>query len=257
MNEKLIRELGRGQRAEILTVLKRRGGLSVKELAAHFHLSYMGLKGPCLDLERDGYLDTFRRPVALGRPELVYRLTRRAHELFPGANNQFTGEILEAVQQAYGPAAPTKLLFGLFGQRAKAYRAKIEPIGLFERAECFARLRDADGYLAEFDPGNAVASSETASSAAVNSGDSHRSNGYSGGPASALTTRRDAAPPPTGLRIVEHGSPIEDLLRRYPILERLERELFEQVLNCPVQREEDTRTPGVYHCTFRLGAKAR
>ena len=246
MNEKLIRELGRGQRAEILTVLKRRGGLSVKELAAHFHLSYMGLKGPCLDLERDGYLDTFRRPVALGRPELVYRLTRRAHELFPGASNQFTGEILDAVQQAYGPAAPTKLLFGLFAQRAKAYRAKIEPTGLFERAECFARLRDADGYQAEFDPGDAEREGEAGAAGG---------NGKASPPVAGA--RRDAGTTPAGLRIVEHGSPIEDLLRRYPILERLERELFEQVLSCPVQREEDVRTPGVYRCTFYLGAPGR
>ncbi len=217
MNEKLIRELGRGQRTEILTVLKRQGGMSVKELAAHFHLSYMGLKGPCLDLEQDGYLDTFRRPAALGRPELVYRLTRRAHELFPGANNHFTGEILEAVQQAYGPAAPTKLLFSLFAQRAKTYRAKIEPAGWLERAPRLALLRDADGYLAEFKPGDAAA----------------------------------------GPRIIEHGSPIQDLLRRYSILERLERELFEQVLNCPVRREEDTQAPGIYRCIFHLGPTIR
>ncbi len=211
MNEKLIRELGRGQRAEILTVLKRRGGMSVKELAAHFHLSYMGLKAPCLELEREGWLDTCRRPVPVGRPELVYRLSRRSHELFPGAGNQFTGEILDAVQQSYGPSAPTKLLFGLFAQRAKTYRAKLEPGDLTTRAEALARLRDADGYMAEFAPD-----------------------------------------PP---EIVEHGTPIEDLLRRYPIIERLERELFEQVLECRVQREEDTRFPGVYRCVFRLAPK--
>ena len=218
MNEKLIRELGRGQRSEILTVLKRQGGMSVKELAAHFHLSYMGLKGPCLDLEKEGYLDTFRRPVALGRPELVYRLTRRSHELFPGGNNHFTSEILEAVQQAYGPAAPTKLLFSLFAQKVKAYRARIASPDLFERAACLARLRDADGYMAEFDPGN----------------------------------------PASGPLIVEYGSPIRDLFHRYPILERLERELFEQVLNCPVRREQDaSMSSGVYRCNFHLGTKPR
>ena len=251
MNEKLIRELGRGQRADILTVLKRQGRMSVKELAAHFRMSYMGLKGPCLDLEREGYLDTFRRPVALGRPELVYRLTRRSHELFPGAGNQFTGEILDAVQQAYGPSAPTKLLFGLFAQRAKAYRAKIEPTSLVERAECFARLRDADGYMAEFDPGNAPHGE--AVSGIVRG--SYSSNGNGTEP--SVSTRREGSALPVAMRIIEHGSPIEDLLRRYPILDRLERELFEQVLNCPVQREEDTSTPGVYRCIFQLGIRAR
>ena len=55
-----------------------------------------------------------------------------------------------------------------------------------------------------------------------------------------------------GLRIVEHHSPIEDLLRRYPILARLEREMFERVLNCPVYRQEESG-PGLYRCTFHLG----
>ena len=54
------------------------------------------------------------------------------------------------------------------------------------------------------------------------------------------------------MRIVEHYSPIEDLLRRFPILARLEKEMFERVLNCPVRREEQAK-PGVYHCVFHLG----
>ena len=44
------------------------------------------------------------------------------------------------------------------------------------------------------------------------------------------------------MRIVEHYSPIEDLLRRFPILARLEKEMFERVLNCPVRREEQLQT---------------
>ena len=55
------------------------------------------------------------------------------------------------------------------------------------------------------------------------------------------------------LRIVEYHSPIEDLLRRYPILARLEREMFERVLDSPVRREEEC-SPGMYRCTFHLGS---
>ncbi len=211
MNQKLIREIGRSQRLDILTALKRRGGMSVKELAAHFRMSYMGIKDHCLALEKEGYLDTWRRPKPVGRPEMLYRLTPRARDLFPGANNPLIAEVLEAVQSTYGPAAPTKILFGIFAQRTEAYRAKIKFPGLEERAECLARLRDVEGYMADLD----------------------RSE-------------------PGTLRIVEHHSPIEDLLRRYPILARLEREMFERVLHCPVRREEES-APGLYRCTFHIG----
>ena len=100
MNQKLIREIGRSQRLDILTALKRRGGMSVKELAAHFKMSYMGIKEHCLALEKEGYLDTWRRPKPVGRPEMLYRLTTRARDLFPGAYNPLTAEVLEAVQSS-------------------------------------------------------------------------------------------------------------------------------------------------------------
>ena len=218
MNDKLIREVGRNLRQDILTTLKRRGSMTVKELAAHLRMSYMGVKQPCLDLEKDGYLDSWRRPpTKTGRPELLYRLTRRAYDLFPEANNPLTVEVLEAVQQAYGPAAPTKILFGIFAQRTEAYRTKLPAGNPPERARVLAQLRDADGYMAEFEGGGLNGS----------------------GPASPA-------------RIVEHHSPIADLLRRYAILARLEKEMFERLLGCPVRREEEAAAD-VYRCTFYLG----
>ena len=99
-----------------------------------------------------------------------------------------------------------------------------------ERADCLARLRDVEGYMAE------LARGEPADDAAASTARANRP--------------RSAGPP--GLRIVEHHSPIEDLLRRYPILARLEREMFERVLNCPVHREEEI-SPGMYRCTFYIG----
>ena len=82
MNQRLLAEIGRTQRLEILNTLKRTRGLSVNELVEKMKMSYMGIKQHCLTLERDGYLDTWRRPQKMGRPEMVYRLTRRTHDLF-------------------------------------------------------------------------------------------------------------------------------------------------------------------------------
>ena len=214
MNQKLIRDIGRSQRLEILLALKRHGGMAVKEMAAQFRMSYMGVKQHCLDLEKEGYLDTWRRPKGKGRPEMLYRLTRRAQDLFPGVSHSLTVEVLEAVQQTYGPAAPTKLLFGIFNGRAEYYRHKIGFPGIVERADTLARLRDAEGYMAEF--------------------------------------TRAAEAGPRFLQITEHHSPIEEILRHYPIVARLERELFERVLGCPVGREERC-APGVYACVFSIG----
>ena len=220
MNLKLIRELGRTQRLDILTAMRRYGSMTVKELSGGFRMSYMGIKQHCIDLEKDGYLDTWRRPSAVGRPEMLYRLTAKAEKLFAGETNGLTLGVLEAVQQTYGPAAPTKILFGIFAQQAERYRAKVRGKTLEERAGSLAKLRDEEGYMAELErdePGE------------------------------------DGTGATGAWRIVEFYSPVEDLLRRFPIVARLEREMFERLLGCRVQREEAEAKPGLYRCTFILG----
>ena len=220
MNQKLIREIGRTQRLDILTALKRYGSMTVKEMAAGFRMSYMGIKQHCLELEKGGYLDTWRRPGKVGRPEMLYRLTDKARGLFPGGNNALALGVLEAVQGTYGPAAPTKILFGIFARQTERYRKQVQGTSLEERARRLAQLRDDDGHMAEFERDE---------------------------PEPGADPTGNGAP-----RIVEYHSPIEDLLRRFPILARLEKELFERVLGCPVRREESSEQ-GFYRCTFYLG----
>src|SRR5204863_128240 len=93
MNQRLISEIGRTQRLDIINSLKRTKGMSVNELVEKMGMSYMGIKQHCITLHREGYLDTWRRPQKMGRPEMVYRLTRRTHDLFHADSHQFTLEL--------------------------------------------------------------------------------------------------------------------------------------------------------------------
>src|SRR6201989_113169 len=124
MNQQLLAEIGRTQRLEILNSLKRSKGMSVNELVRKMKMSYMGIKQHCLTLQRDGYLDTWRRPQKMGRPEMVYRLTRRTHDLFQTDSNAFTLELLKSVEDIYGPNAPEKLLYSIFKKKTAAMKAK-------------------------------------------------------------------------------------------------------------------------------------
>ena len=209
MNQRLISEIGRSQRLAIINQLKRTQGLSVNELSERLKMSYMGVKQHCVDLAKERYLDTWRRPVPIGRPEMVYRLTQRAHELFPATSNEATIEILEASRQLFGPSSPEKLLFLMFQRKAERYAARIKSGALAERGKWLARLRDADGHMANFEDEG-------------------------------------------GLRIVEHHCPIRDLLAAFPLVARLETEMFQRLLNSPVRREE-ANASGLFCCTFHIG----
>lgn len=113
-------------------------------------MSYMGIKQHCLTLQRDGYLDTWRRPQKMGRPEMVYRLTRRAHDLFQADSNRFTLDLLESGQQIYGPNAPEKLLYNLFERKTASLKEKVKGATVAERAKSLARVRDLEGYMSQF-----------------------------------------------------------------------------------------------------------
>lgn len=267
IHQKLITEVGRSQRVEVLSALRRSGpgGRTVKELAAHFGMSYMGVKQHCLQLEREGLLDTMRRPKPIGRPELLYRLTPRAHTLFarqgigggehgPSGGARLTADLLEAVRRTYGPAAPEKLLFGVFARWAEHYRSRLADCeDAPERAAGLVRLRDEEGYMASLEsPCAAVAPAGLEISATL---DDARHIHAAPPPASWTRAGAGLEPgarhPARSLRLVESQSPLEDLLRSYPILGRLERELFERVLGCPVRRQDES-VPGVYRCVFEV-----
>lgn len=149
VNQRLINALGRSQRLQIVNELKRSEGMTVKELADALDMSYMGIKQHCIEMERAGYLDHWRRPKPQGRPEMLYRLTRRCEELFPVTNNALTLEVLEAAKRLFGAQSPDKVLFLIFQDKAEFYRSKTKADSLEQRVKWLARLRDNEGYMAD------------------------------------------------------------------------------------------------------------
>lgn len=209
MNQRLLSEIGRTQRLEILNSLKRTHGMSVNELVEKMKMSYMGIKQHCLTLQRDGYLDTWRRPQKMGRPEMVYRLTRRSQDLFTTDSNQFTFDLLKSVRDIYGPNAPEKLLYNIFEKRTAVLQARVKGETVFDRAKWLAKVRDNEGYMAQFVPAEGQEQPH----------------------------------------ILECHSPIMNLLDRYPLIGRLEQDMFGALLGTSVRRKE-ARNSGLDQCAF-------
>ena len=154
MSYRLARQVGKSQRLAVLGVLKKNpAGLPVKPLSALLKMSYMGAKDICLDLAKQGYLTTWRNPKPTGRPELLYRLTQKAQELFPQPNNEVTLQMLQSAARLFGATAPGKLLLLYFQERTKAYREKVTGDTVAERLKWFARIRDREGHFAVFSEG--------------------------------------------------------------------------------------------------------
>lgn len=142
----------------IILLLKRSTGMSVNEIAKAMKMSYMGIKQHCVVLEKAGYLDTWRRPKVSGRPEKLYRLTRKTEVLFPQTGNELTLDMIVTAQKVYGDTAPQKLLHTYFQTRGDRYLAKLKGKSVVERAEELAKLRNAEGCFAkvEYDATNGL-----------------------------------------------------------------------------------------------------
>ncbi len=146
---KIARDISKPQSFAIMDLLKRSTGLSVNELAKALKMSYMGIKQHCIDLEKKGFLDTWRRPGEAGRPEKAYRLTEKAAAFYPEAGNEMTLEILHSIQDIYGSSAADKLLFNHFTKKTEFYLKKVKGTTPLERAISLAKIRDRQGYCSE------------------------------------------------------------------------------------------------------------
>ena len=159
----------------------------------------MGVKQHCISLEKDGYLDTWRRPKGMGRPEKAYRLTPRAQDFFPNEYTNFTCQILDSIAAVHGPAAPEKILYQIYQKQSTALRTQIDGTTLEERARSLVGHRDRESYMSEY---------------------------YFN-------------PDISQHQIIEYHSPMIEIADRYPLVRDLEEKLFENVLQARVIRTEE------------------
>src|SRR3990172_4653016 len=85
-------------RTEILALLKRNGGHTVNELAAPLGLAPITVRQHLTRLERDGLLVAEQRSGHVGRPQLVFRLTAKAHAAaFPRRSDRLVELLLREI----------------------------------------------------------------------------------------------------------------------------------------------------------------
>lgn len=210
-----LRKIARPHWFDILFTIKRSLGMSVSELAKTMKMSYMGVKQHCIDLEKMGFLDTWRRPKEIGRPEVLYRLSPRANVFFPNFSNDFTLQMLDSVREAYGANAPEKLIYTYFSQKVRYYQHHIKGESLMDRATSFAIIRNREGYL--------------------------------------CVCEQDADD--RGLiQIIEYHNPMQEIFEKYPSTIRMEQTLFEHVLGCTVIKKQEDNASGLSRTVFALNS---
>lgn len=192
----LLREMLHSPALEILQILKCSTGMPVRELSRAMRMSYMGVKQHCVELEKAGFLDTWRRPKGAGRPEKLYRLTSKSDALFGTGTAELVLDLLATAERVFGETAPSKLLYACFQEKTDQFAAKMaKATTLEDRARQLARLRSAHGCLSECE----------------------------------IDSQGQFC-------IVEHHLPLRSVAEKYKIVDELECGMIGRLLGCEVRR---------------------
>ncbi len=89
-------------RGKIITLLKRKHGMSASEIADTLNFHSMTVRQHLSILEREGYVEHRREKIRRGRPAYVYHLTSNADRLFPSDYSRFAMNLLDTLVVTQG-----------------------------------------------------------------------------------------------------------------------------------------------------------
>lgn len=138
------------RKPEVLAFLKARGAASLTEVAEHLHVSKQGAQRHLESLRTSGLVSAetagHRGP---GRPELRYRLTEAAAELFPTGHRELTAELVDYLEP--------ELLERFFAARAARmearYAERMDGLDFQGRAQELVRMAAETGHMTELGTG--------------------------------------------------------------------------------------------------------
>lgn len=137
-------------REDILRFLLKRGTATAGAIAEHLDVTPQGIRRHLKNLEASELIEHQVAQEGIGRPNHVYQLSRKGREHFPDQYDQFALSLLNTVADTMGPEHVAKLLKHQWQNKAKEYRKKLGSAPLKERMRTLVKLRQAEGYMAEY-----------------------------------------------------------------------------------------------------------
>jgi predicted ArsR family transcriptional regulator len=137
-------------REKILLLLKRKGALSIDELSREMNITSMGIRQHLLSLERKGLIEYIIKRQGIGRPAFLYKLTRKADDLFPKAYDRFILDLLKDIEKHDGRDKIDEIFRwrkASFVKSAKDLLAGKKTV--YEKVNGLRDLLESEGYFAE------------------------------------------------------------------------------------------------------------
>jgi predicted ArsR family transcriptional regulator len=140
---------------KILIYLKMNGSQSANELAKKFQMTAEGMRLHLLKLEESGLICSDSVTKGVGRPTILYKLTKYGDERFPDNHAALTVQLLESVQNLFGQEA-LQLIIDTKKEKdfVRYENALSNAVTTEEKIERLTEIRSKEGYMAEWERDN-------------------------------------------------------------------------------------------------------
>lgn len=140
-----------GAKRRIIERLKRAESTTAPELAAEFGLTDTAIRQHLETLESAELVERVDAPSAgRGRPPVHWRLAPSASTLFADRHGDLSVDLIESIRSALGEEALEQVVRARATRQLATYKSALKgSVSIADRVQRIARLRTAEGYLAE------------------------------------------------------------------------------------------------------------
>lgn len=136
-------------RQDILDHIRRHGEATVRDLAPLLHLTPTGIRQHLALLQRDGLIAVTETRGRVGRPALVYTLTKAGDALFPNRYDDLSNLLMEEIRSIAGSSGLQSVLMRVAGRSAEPYEARLHGRPIAERVHEATAIINERGCLAD------------------------------------------------------------------------------------------------------------
>ena len=137
-------------REKIILLLKKRGPLAIDELSRKLSITSMGIRQHLLSLERRGLIEYITKRQGIGRPAFLYKLTKKADNLFPKEYDKFIVNLFRDIEKNDGHEKIEEILKWRKNRIIKETKeALADKKSMYDKLHGLKDILESDGYLAE------------------------------------------------------------------------------------------------------------
>lgn len=134
---------------DILQYLLRNGQATAQALADNLDISPQAIRRHLKDLETEELIEHHAIQVGMGRPQYIYRLSKKGRDRFPQGYSEFAVSFLDTLVETVGEKQVGEVLRKQWERKAEEYRQRVGNGTLRERVTKLVQLRQEEGYMAE------------------------------------------------------------------------------------------------------------